>query len=107
MALAGQPIQKAGEDSLGHAPDDGILELICLDLTGLACNLKADRMVAVGAQEMRDRYPTRRGDLWVNPQGRTLVDYEHERAHGNGRKYRGAGDYVIETSHEKLAIQAN
>ncbi len=95
--------QEAGENPFRHSPDDGVLELVGLDLPALPCNIQLDRMMGVGAKQVVDRHPARLSHLSVEPHGRTLGQQENERPYSYGREYWGPGDDVGQTAREILS----
>ena len=107
LRLGAQAGEEAGKDPLGHSPDDGIIELVGFDLTDLAGDLEAHRMVSAGSKKTFEGYPAGGGDLWAEGEWKALVEDKYERTDGNGGKHRGSGDYLVQSSRHSLALQAN
>jgi|GEM_PF-5537653 len=97
--------EEAGENPLRHSPDDGILQLIGLNLPALACNLQLNRVVDVGAKQVIDWHPARLSHLSVEPQGRTLWQQKYERAYSYGWEDRGPGYDVGQTAGKILSSE--
>ena len=86
--------QEAGENPFRHSPDDGVLELVRLDLPALARNLKLIRMMGIGTQQVIQRHPAGLGHFRIEPQGRPLRQQKHKGPYRYRRKHGGAGDDV-------------
>ena len=96
----GQLMDQSGKDPLGHPPDNGILELIGLDLAALARDLKVNRVVRARLHQIAEGDPAGRRHLGIQQQlgaGRRKKD---ERTNGNGGQYRSAGNHVFQQSGE-------
>src|SRR3954464_5907391 len=86
--------QEAGENPFSHSPDDGVLELIRLDLSAPAPNLQLHRMMGIGTEQVINRHPAGLGHFSVEPHGRTHRQQKYKRPYRYGRKYGGARDNV-------------
>src|SRR6188472_2506362 len=90
--------QEAGENPFRHSPDDGVLELVGLDLAAFARNLELNGMPGVGTEQVTHLHPAGLSHFSVEPHGRTLWQQKHKRPYCYGWKYRGAGDDVRQTA---------
>ena len=98
-------LEEACNDPLGHAPDDGILELVGLDQAGIPGDIQPDWMVSARADEVVDRDPVGGGYLGVERQQRSDRGEEHEGSDGYGWENGRSRHHVIEGSSQMLAIQ--
>jgi hypothetical protein len=98
-------LEQACNDPLGHAPDDGILELVGLDQAGIAGDIQPDWMVGARVDEMVDRDPFGGGHLGVERQHRPHRGQEHEGPDRYRWEDGRSRDHVIEGSSQMLAVQ--
>jgi hypothetical protein len=98
--------KEAGQDPLGHAPDDGVVKLVGLNLTALTRHLEAYRVVGVGAEKVINGDPACRRHFGIEQQWGALIEQKYERADGDGWEHRGSGNDIVQTSAQDLAIQA-
>jgi hypothetical protein len=100
-------LEEAGEDALGHAPDDCVLQLIGSNQTGIPGNAQADKVKSAGVKKMVETHPTRRCYFRIEPQHRGDRHQEYEGPHGYRWEDRSARHYVIKASGPMLESELN
>lgn len=94
--------QQSREDSLGHPPDDRIIEPVGRELPALAPDLEPDRVVGVGMEEKIERDPPRGRDFGVERELRQAVEGEDVGTDGDRWERRGPGHHVVEAADQVL-----
>jgi hypothetical protein len=103
--LRSQLFQQFGQDSLGHAPDHGVVEPIGGEHATLAADVELDRVVGVRMQEEVERDPSCRRDLGIEGKLGTMVEREDIGPDGDGREQRRPWHHVVEGAYQMLGTQ--
>ena len=103
----GEALEQVGQNPLGHAPDDGVLQLEGGDLPALPGHFKPDGVMGLGVEESRQSNPPSRSDLGVQHQRRPRGREKYVGPDGYGRQDRSAGNDIVEGAGEVVAGELN
>jgi hypothetical protein len=95
-------LEQPGEYPLGHAPDNGIFQLIRRNHSGLTSNFETDGVVSPRPQEIVQGHPPGGGDLLIEHQRWGARQQKHEWPYGYWREDRSPGNYVLERTSKSL-----
>jgi hypothetical protein len=97
--------QEARDDSLGHAPNNGVLELVSWDKSTPAGEIQPHWMVGVGVEEVVDRDPAGSRYFQVGGQCWPGRDQKHVGPYSNRREDWGSRDHVVEGARQMLRVK--